>query len=83
MTRSIRCCARISSDDKSVQAVLLRLRRVCGFGGVLKNRQPKEIVACDLLFHGETDALYTVDHWGPACLINGSASDDGFYYFRC
>jgi len=26
---------------------------------------------------------YTNDLWGAAYLINGGASDDGFYYFRC
>jgi hypothetical protein len=45
--------------------------------------EPAEIVAFDRLFDDKTDALYTVDHWGAAYLINGGASDDGFYYFRC
>jgi hypothetical protein len=30
-----------------------------------------------------TCLAYTVDLWGAAYLINGGASDDGFYYFRC
>jgi hypothetical protein len=44
---------------------------------------PEEMVAFDRLFDEKTDALYTVDHWGAAYLINGGASDDGFYYWQC
>jgi hypothetical protein len=44
---------------------------------------PEEIVAWGHLFDQKTNALYTVDHWGAAYTINGGASDDGFYYFRC
>lgn len=28
-------------------------------------------------------SAYTTDLWAAAYLINGGASDDGFYYFRC
>jgi hypothetical protein len=44
---------------------------------------PREIVHFDWLFDAKTAAAYTVDLWGAAYLINGGASDDGFYYFRC
>jgi Protein of unknown function (DUF4240) len=44
---------------------------------------PEEIVRFDGWFHARTDALYTRLHWGAAYLINGGASDDGFYYWRC
>ena len=43
----------------------------------------EDIVRFDRWFDDRTDALYTRDHWGAAYLINGGASDDGFYYFRC
>ncbi len=42
-----------------------------------------DMVRFDRRFGELTDALYTVNHWGAAYLINGGASDDGFYYFRC
>ena len=44
---------------------------------------PEDIVRFDRWFHDRTSALYTYDHWGAAYFINGGASDDGFYYFRC
>src|SRR5262245_11456348 len=44
---------------------------------------PEEIVRFDGWFDDRTEALYTQDHWGAAYLINGGASDDGFYYWRC
>jgi hypothetical protein len=44
---------------------------------------PELIVRFDRWFGDRTDALYTYDHWGAAYLINGGASDDGFYYWRC
>jgi hypothetical protein len=44
---------------------------------------PPEIVHFDWLFDAKTAAAYTRDLWGAAYLINGGASDDGFYYFRC
>jgi hypothetical protein len=44
---------------------------------------PADIVRFDRWFDEQTDALYTRDHWGAAYFINGGASDDGFYYFRC
>jgi len=54
-----------------------------GLVAQLKKLEPEEIVAFDHLFDEKTNALYTADHWGAAYLINGGASDDGFYYFRC
>jgi hypothetical protein len=44
---------------------------------------PQDVVRFDRWFDEKTDALYTRDHWGAAYFINGGASDDGFYYFRC
>lgn len=44
---------------------------------------PKKILQFDRLFDKLACAAYTVDLWGAAHLINGGASDDGFYYFRC
>lgn len=44
---------------------------------------PEEIVAWDEEFHRLLNRAHTVDLWGAAYLINGGASDDGFYYFRC
>lgn len=44
---------------------------------------PDEIVAFGWLFDQKTDAAYRRDLWDAASLINGGASDDGFYYFRC
>src|SRR4051812_35630258 len=44
---------------------------------------PDLIVRFDWWFGHKTDALYTNDHWAAAYLINGGASDDGFYYWRC
>jgi hypothetical protein len=44
---------------------------------------PEDILAFDWRFDALTSAAYTVDLWGAAYLINGGASDDGFYYFRC
>jgi hypothetical protein len=50
---------------------------------LLKMLPPQDIVRFDRFFDEKTDALYTQDHWGAAYLINGGASDDGFYYWRC
>src|SRR5262249_9897605 len=44
---------------------------------------PDLIVRFDRWFDHKTDALYTRDHCGAAYLINGGASDDGLYYWRC
>jgi hypothetical protein len=43
----------------------------------------EEILEFDRLFDELAYAAYQVDLWGAAYLINGGASDDGFYYFRC
>jgi hypothetical protein len=44
---------------------------------------PDEIARFDRWFDDRTDALYSHDHWAAAYVINGGASDDGFYYFQC
>jgi hypothetical protein len=44
---------------------------------------PDEIIEWDHIFDRLAARAYTVDLWGAAYLINGGASDDGFYYFRC
>src|SRR5581483_9859825 len=49
----------------------------------LKKLPPEEILAFERLFDAKTAAAYTNDLWGAAYLINGGASDDGFYDFRC
>jgi hypothetical protein len=43
---------------------------------------PDEIVHFDWLFQSRLGEACTIDLWGAAYLINGGASDDGFYYFR-
>src|SRR5262245_15996271 len=50
---------------------------------MLASLPPEDIVGFDQTFDHHTNAAYTVDLWGAAYLINGGASDDGFYYFRC
>ena len=42
-----------------------------------------EILAWDRIFSDLTSRAYRNDLWAAAYLINGGASDDGFYYFRC
>ncbi|WP_165251495.1 DUF4240 domain-containing protein [Paludisphaera soli] len=49
----------------------------------LRDLPADEIVEWDGRFHRLLARAYTVDLWGAAYLINGGASDDGFYYFRC
>jgi Protein of unknown function (DUF4240) len=49
---------------------------------VLTELPPEEIVAFDRMLDDKADAAYSNDLWGAAYLINGGASDDGFYYFR-
>lgn len=44
---------------------------------------PEKILQFDRIFDELACEAYTVDLWGAAYLINGGASDDGFYYFRC
>lgn len=50
---------------------------------VLSTRSPDEIIEWDRIFEWLAAQAYTVDLWGAAYIINGGASDDGFYYFRC
>lgn len=49
----------------------------------LKKLPSDEIVEWNHTFDRLADEAYKVDLWGAAYLINGGASDDGFYYFRC
>ncbi|MCA9228340.1 MAG: DUF4240 domain-containing protein [Planctomycetales bacterium] len=42
-----------------------------------------DILAWDRIFADITSRAYRNDLWAAAYLINGGASDDGFYYFRC
>ena len=49
----------------------------------LSRLTPEAILEFDRIFDELASAAYTVDLWGAAYLINGGASDDGFYYFRC
>jgi hypothetical protein len=42
-----------------------------------------EIIAWDQRFERLAAKAYRIDLWAAAYLINGGASDDGFYYFRC
>jgi hypothetical protein len=44
---------------------------------------PDEIIEWNHIFDRLAARAYTVDLWAAAYLINGGASDDGFYYFRC
>jgi len=43
----------------------------------------EEIIAWDHIFDQLAAQAYRTDLWAAAYLINGGASDDGFYYFRC
>ena len=56
--------------DQKLQAALMQL-------------EPAEIVEWNHVFDRLAARAYTVDLWGAAYVINGGASDDGFYYFRC
>jgi hypothetical protein len=51
--------------------------------GVLKQLEPDEIVRFDRWFEDRADAAYCRELWSVASMLNGGASDDGFYYFRC
>ncbi len=69
----IRKACRPGEEDDWYAALVARLAQL----------PPEEILAFDRQFHERTNAAYTVDLWGAAYLINGGASDDGFFYFRC
>jgi Protein of unknown function (DUF4240) len=56
--------------DRQLQAALMKF-------------SPDEIVEWNHIFDRLAARAYTVDLWGAAYIINGGASDDGFYYFRC
>jgi hypothetical protein len=49
----------------------------------LEKLEPDDIIEWNHIFDRLAAQAYTVDLWGAAYLINGGASDDGFYYFRC
>jgi hypothetical protein len=49
----------------------------------LKKLESAEIIEWNHIFDRLAARAYTVDLWGAAYLINGGASHDGFYYFRC
>jgi hypothetical protein len=42
-----------------------------------------EIIEWNHIFDRLAKTAYTTDLWAAAYIINGGASDDGFYYFRC
>lgn len=56
--------------DRKLQAALMQF-------------EPAEIIEWDHIFDRFAARAYTIDLWGAAYTINGGASDDGFYYFRC
>src|SRR5262245_20131129 len=43
----------------------------------------EEIIEWNHIFDRLAKSAYRTDLWAAAYLINGGASDDGFYYFRC
>ncbi|QDV37343.1 DUF4240 domain-containing protein [Tautonia plasticadhaerens] len=49
----------------------------------LEKLEPDEIIEWDHLFDRLAAEAYTIGLWGAAYAINGGASDDGFYDFRC
>lgn len=49
----------------------------------LEKLEPDEIIEWNHTFDRLAAKAYTIDLWGAAYVINGGASDDGFYYFRC
>lgn len=54
-----------------------------GLRAVLSKHPPDEIIEWNHIFDRLAAQAYTVDLWAAAYTINGGASDDGFYYFRC
>jgi hypothetical protein len=49
----------------------------------LEKLAPDEIIEWNHYFDRLAARAYTCELWNAAYLINGGASDDGFYYFRC
>jgi len=49
----------------------------------LQKLPPDQIIGWNHIFDRHAAEAYTVGLWSAAYLINGGASDDGFYYFRC
>ncbi|MEM8946700.1 MAG: DUF4240 domain-containing protein [Planctomycetota bacterium] len=50
---------------------------------LLAQLSSEAIIAWDQIFDELVAQAYRNDLWAAAYLINGGASDDGFYYFRC
>jgi hypothetical protein len=67
------CCGHDASEEEWDDALVEQLARLA----------PLDMARFDNRFTSLTDAAYRVDLWGAAYLINGGASDDGFYYFCC
>ena len=67
-----------SAAFEAIPAVQLQTLR-----SLLLGLSPAEISSFELAFRRETERAYTWDLWGAAYIVNGGASDDGFFYFRC
>jgi hypothetical protein len=50
---------------------------------MLARLPPEDIIEWNHIFDQLAAQAYRTDLWAAAYLINGGASDDGFYYFRC
>ena len=68
------CC---QSDPRSAEAWDTRLTEH------LAQLPADEIIEWNHIFDQLAAQAYRADLWAAAYLINGGASDDGFYYFRC
>lgn len=65
------------SDPKSAEEWDIRLI------DELVRLTPDEIIEWNHIFDRLAAEAYRTDLWAAAYVINGGASDDGFYYFRC
>jgi hypothetical protein len=65
------------SDPRRVEEWGPRLR------AELEKLEPAEVVEWNHIFDRLAARAYTIDLLAAAYHINGGASDDGFYYFRC
>ena len=63
-----------SDHDPDVHMEALRV--------VLRELSLEEIISFEVAFRRFLNEAYTWDLWGPAIVINGNCSDDGFEYFR-
>ncbi|MGH7138792.1 MAG: DUF4240 domain-containing protein [Pirellulales bacterium] len=88
----IRHETRANMDMKHFWSIVDRACRPILYGGdqwderlvaELSKLEPEEIIAWNHIFDELAARAYTADLWGAAYVINGGASDDGFYYFRC